>query len=267
MARPGRRDSYRGILRKSRGVYAVITDFSLQLQRSEKTGTDTGSPLAVPAPVPVPRAVRGAGHTIKRDRSTTWEAVRLALAPVPAEPGRGCARASSLRRMPRCTLIATVPALRCAPRSGHLGDEFAAMAYTCARSTRPGRRAALPGNVHARVHRPAPRGSGRCSHGIHAPRRGGLCGAVRHGSGCRSAWRPLEPTRTQGARYALGRRRRAGRAGRAGTAEEPRGRGRQNGWASRPPTTKAEADRRTRDAATRRMSDGAGSRLGRHGRP
>lgn len=32
-----------------------------------------------------------------------WEAVRILLAPVPAEPGRGCARASSL------TVHATVP--------------------------------------------------------------------------------------------------------------------------------------------------------------
>nr|DAS00719.1 MAG TPA: hypothetical protein [Caudoviricetes sp.] len=72
------------------------------------------------------------------------------------------------------------------------------------------------------------------------------------GSGC-----PLRPRDTG----------RATAAGRAGTAEEPAGPGRQNGWASRPPTTKAEASRRTRDAATRRMSDGAGSRLERPERP
>nr|DAO34562.1 MAG TPA: hypothetical protein [Caudoviricetes sp.] len=53
--------------------------------------------------------------------------------------------------MPRCPLIATVPALRCAPRSGHLGDECAAMAYTCARSTRPMRRRALPRKAHAAI--------------------------------------------------------------------------------------------------------------------
>ena len=56
-------------------------------------------------------------------------------------PSRRSRAAAALERpqprcMPRCTLIATVPALRCAPRSGHLGDGCAAMAYTCARSTR-----------------------------------------------------------------------------------------------------------------------------------
>ena len=45
----------------------------------------------------------------------------------------------------------------------------------------PGRRA-----VHARVHPPAPGGSGGCSHGIHVPARGGLCGAAHLGPGCRS---------------------------------------------------------------------------------
>nr|DAJ87071.1 MAG TPA: hypothetical protein [Caudoviricetes sp.] len=136
------------------------------------------------------------------------------------------------------------------------------MAYTRARSTRPRRRAALPGNVHARVHRPAPRGSGRCSHGIHAPCRGGLCGAVRHGPGCRSACglsnRPglrVPATPSGHGTGGLGRPR------------SPRGRGRQNGWASRPPATRPEASRRTRDRTARMMSDGAGSRLERPERP
>lgn len=53
MVGPGRRETGRGIPRKSGDVYAVITDFSLQLQRSEKTGTELGKPWTVPAPVPV----------------------------------------------------------------------------------------------------------------------------------------------------------------------------------------------------------------------
>lgn len=190
--------------RKSRAVYAVITDFSLQYQRSEKPGTELGKPWTVSAPVPVGGARRGEGHTKWRDRRCRSDTGPTALAPVPASWAAAARERPRLRRMPRCTLIATVPALRCAPRSGHLGDECAAMAYTCARSTRPVSMRALPGNVHARVHRPAPGGSGRCSHGIHAPCRGGLCGAVRHGAGCRSACRPPEPPRAQGARYALG---------------------------------------------------------------
>ena len=64
--------------------------------------------------------------------------VRTVLAPVPAELGRGCARASSL------TAHATVPPdLYGAWRVAALRDagawemRDAAMAYTCARSTRP----------------------------------------------------------------------------------------------------------------------------------
>ena len=201
----GRRETGRGMSRKNRDVYAVITDFSLQYQRSEKTGTELGMDRQRRCRTPMTPNRRGRSHTKWRDRPTAWEAVRSALAPVPAELGRGCARASSLRRMPRCTLIATVPALRCAPRRGHLGDECAAMAYTCARSTRLEHVQALPRKAHAAILlAPGPGGAGGSMAGIRHLGRGGLCGAVRHGAGCRSAWRPLEPPRAQGARYALG---------------------------------------------------------------
>ena len=50
----GGRGAGRGIWRKSPGMYAVITDFSLQLQRSEKPGTELGKPWGGPAPAPVP---------------------------------------------------------------------------------------------------------------------------------------------------------------------------------------------------------------------
>lgn len=91
----GRRETCRGMSLKSQGVYAVITDFSLQLQRSEKTGTELGKPWTVSAPVPALLDRRGRAHTKWRDRPTAWEAVRTVLAPVPAELGRGCARASA----------------------------------------------------------------------------------------------------------------------------------------------------------------------------
>lgn len=77
------------------------------------------------------------------------------------------------------------------------------MAYTCARSTRlederPCQGKRMPPYSYRR-----PWGAGGSMAGIRHLGRGGLCGAVRHGPGCRSAWRPLEPARAQGARYAL----------------------------------------------------------------
>ena len=50
----GARGADRGILRKSRTMYAVITDFSLQLQRSEKPGTELGMDSRCRAPMPMP---------------------------------------------------------------------------------------------------------------------------------------------------------------------------------------------------------------------
>ena len=116
---PGRPETGRGILRKSRDVYAVITDFSLQLQRSEKTGTELGTDRRCRCRTPMPWDRRDRSHTKWLDRSTAWEAVIPALAPVPAEPGRGCARASSLRRVPRCLPVSTAPSasLRSATRA------------------------------------------------------------------------------------------------------------------------------------------------------
>lgn len=64
----------------------------------------------------------GAGHTKWREMPMAFRAGPHPARPRPGKPGRGFARASSLRRMTRCTLIATAPALRCAPRRGRLGD-------------------------------------------------------------------------------------------------------------------------------------------------
>lgn len=91
------RETGRGIPRKSRGVYAVITDFSLQLQRSEKTGTELGRPWSVSAPIPALLDRRGCAHTNWSGMPAAPVPVRTVLAPVPAPLGRGCARASSLK--------------------------------------------------------------------------------------------------------------------------------------------------------------------------
>lgn len=101
-ARLGRRGTGRGIPRKSGGMYAVITDFSLQLQRSEKTGTELGTACRRRCRTPMPLDRCGEGHTNWRDR----RGVRIrsdGACPRPGKPGRGCARASSL------TMHATVP--------------------------------------------------------------------------------------------------------------------------------------------------------------
>lgn len=126
---------------------------------------------------------RGRAHTRKSGRPTAGDAGPLQACPRPGGAGTGL-RASALdpECMTRCTPGATVPERF----ARHLGVRCAAMSYTglehsLHETQGPGRRA-----VHARVHRPAPRGSGRCSHGIHVPARGGLCGAAHLGPGCRS---------------------------------------------------------------------------------
>lgn len=106
--------------RKSRAVYAVITDFSLQYQRSEKPGTELGKPWTVSAPVPVGGARRGEGHTKWRDRPVP---VRWRSAPCLPPSQRSWAAAARerprLRRMPRCLPISTAPgaSLRSATRA------------------------------------------------------------------------------------------------------------------------------------------------------
>ena len=67
----------------------------------------------------------------------------------------------------------------------------AAMAYTCARSTRSMRLMALPGACMTRCTHLRPGGSGGCSDVIHAPGRGGLGGAAHLEAGCRSVAAPL----------------------------------------------------------------------------
>lgn len=125
---------YRG---KVGAVYAVITDFSLQLQRSEKPGTELGKPCAGPAPVPVGVAVREAGHTKWRDMPRA-SPCRSALCLPPSQQAGPRLRASVL-----AAAHATVPpdrygAYRSAALrgAGAWAMRDAAMAYTCARSTR-----------------------------------------------------------------------------------------------------------------------------------
>ena len=122
--RLGRRETGREIPRKSRGVYAGITDFSLQYQRSEKTGTELGTACRCRCRCRTPLARCGEGHTNGRDRRCQPGAVaHHACSRPPAAPAaatarerpssRACHGASrSLRRLAR----------RCAPRRGRLGD-------------------------------------------------------------------------------------------------------------------------------------------------
>lgn len=115
---PGRRETARGISRKSRDVYAVITDFSLQLQGRRRTGTESGWPWTASAPVPVGEARRGAGHTSWRDMPTAW-AIRTLLAPVPAGWAAAARERPRPGRVPRCLPTAAAPSasLRSATRA------------------------------------------------------------------------------------------------------------------------------------------------------
>lgn len=129
-----------------------------------------------------------------------WRAVRAG--PHPARPRPGGAgprpRASALgpvhARVHPARYGASAPLRSAARAPGRPGAQpwhTRPLEHSLRETCGPGRRA-----VHARVHPPAPRGSGGCSHGIHVPTRGGLCGAVRRGAGCRSALADARPSRT-----------------------------------------------------------------------
>ena len=142
--------------------------------------------------------------------------------------------------MPGCTPPATTARSAALRGRAVWADRCAAMAYTSASDTRPMRLKAPPESVHARVHPPAPRGSGGCSHGIHASCRGGLCGAAHLGAGCRSvAALPREPPRARGARYALAGESEAGSAGRRGRQAGRRARSAVEGLVHQPPEHEA----------------------------
>lgn len=108
--------------------------------------------------------------------------------------------------MPRCLPISTAPgaSLRSATRAPGRSGRSDGIRL---RSEHSPHEAASPAKESACRHTPTARpwGAGGSMAGIRHLGRGGLCGAVRHGAGCRSAWRPPEPPRAQGARYALGR--------------------------------------------------------------
>nr|DAQ82191.1 MAG TPA: hypothetical protein [Caudoviricetes sp.] len=76
-------------------MYAVITDFSLQYRRSEKTGTELGTACRRRCRTPMPSAGRGRAHTRKLDRPRGVGGDPFGACPRPGEPGRGCARASA----------------------------------------------------------------------------------------------------------------------------------------------------------------------------
>lgn len=127
-----------------------------------------------------------------------WRAVRcrsaLCLPPSAGWRRRPRPRASALGPtcMPGCTPDATGPTASRGPvRTGAQPWHTRPLRHSLYTTIGPGRRA-----VHARVHPPAPRGSGGCSHGIHIPTRAGLCGAVRLGAGCRSGLADARPSRT-----------------------------------------------------------------------
>lgn len=63
-------------------MYAVITDFSLQYQRSEKTGTELGTACRLRCRCRMPLAMCGEGHTNGRDRRRQPGPFRIMLAPV-----------------------------------------------------------------------------------------------------------------------------------------------------------------------------------------
>nr|DAD85942.1 MAG TPA: hypothetical protein [Phage sp. ct4bw6] len=113
-AEVGRRETGRGIPRKSRAVYAVITDFSLQLQRSEKPGTELGVDRQRRCRTPMPLDRRGRSHTKWRDMPAAPVPVRLALAPVPAS------WAAAARERPRSGACHGAPSSRRCQRSAAL---------------------------------------------------------------------------------------------------------------------------------------------------
>lgn len=122
----------------------------------------------------------GVGHTRWRDRPTAWEAVRTVLAPVPAGLGRGCARASSLRRVPRCLPVSTAPGASLRPATRAPGRRVTqrchapALGALALEDGRPCQGKRMP----PRSWRPAL--GGRREHGGHTPSWQGR--AVRGGS-------------------------------------------------------------------------------------
>ena len=169
-------------------------------------------------PMPMPQASRVRGHTKWRGRSMACVAVAVRARPRPGgagpRPRASALGACACQGAPRSLRCHRVAALRGA---GTWASRCAAMAYTplehSLRTTvGPGRRA-----VHARVHPPAPRGSGGCSHGIHIPTRGGCAGRFATGRGaaracCAAPSRtapgsgcPLRPRGGHGPQGAVGR--------------------------------------------------------------
>ena len=63
-------------------MYAVITDFSLQLQRSQRTGTELGTACRRRCRTPIPLDRRDRSHTKRLDRPVALVPVRAVLAPV-----------------------------------------------------------------------------------------------------------------------------------------------------------------------------------------
>lgn len=206
-------------------MYAVITDFSLQSQRSRRPGTELGMPWPCPAPAPVGGARRGRGHTRWRDIWRRPGGGPPPLAPVrrAAPVGRGCARAPSAPVHARVHPSRYDGPLRSAARRGRLGEPVRshgihAPRTLALRGSGPCLRACMTRCTHLRPGAPVGAAMSYTLSG-----RGGLGGAAHLGAGCHPvAALPREPPRARGARYALGMGRERLDAGGCGRLEDER---------------------------------------------
>ena len=209
-------------------MYVVITDFSLQSQRSEKPGTELGMPWACAAPVPVGGARRGLPHTKWRDTRPDPGLRRLPPSESLRDCGRGCARA------PPAPVHDTVHSHRYGASlrfAGHLGDVSAAMSYTgwehsLYEAYGPALRACMTRCTHLRLGAPVgaamsytrQAGEGWAGRLTSAGRAARYRSRALPGSGC-----PLRPRR-RGERWGWRGGKEDGRetAGRGGSAERVR---------------------------------------------
>ena len=134
---------------------------------------------------PVPLAGRGRAHTIRRDRRSRSDGA----CPRPGGAGPrlrasvrrpgACHGAPSSRRCQRSAALRVAGTWAMSPQRWHTP----ALGALAPRACRPCQGERMPPYSY----RPGPEGPGGSMAGIRRPGRGGLCGAVRRGAGCRSA--------------------------------------------------------------------------------